>query len=89
MGPELSPQTLRRIDILFSAENREAAKTLLCEQCGNNLPFQQKADMYALERFRFAALKYSDGDLSRLEEAVKLAQKDWRDLLMATGSRQF
>ena len=84
-GPELSPETLRRVVILFSQENRETAKTLLYEQCGNNLPFQEKADMYALERFRFAALKYSDGSLSLLENAVKLAQQDWRDLLMATG----
>ena len=41
--------------------------------------------MYELERFRFAALKYSDGNLVLLESAVKLAQHDWRDLLMATG----
>jgi hypothetical protein len=85
MGLELSSETLRRIDILFPEENREAAKTLLCEQCGNNLPFQKKADMYGMERLRFAALKYSDGNLSQLEEAVKLAQRDWRDLLMAAG----
>jgi hypothetical protein len=85
MGPELSPETLRRIDILFAEENRGRAQTLLYEQCGNNLPFQEKADMYALERLRFAALKYSDGNLSQLEKAVKLAQRDWRDLLMATG----
>src|ERR1700692_3243104 len=85
MGLELSPETLRRIDILFPEENRERAEKLLCEHCGNNLPFQEKADMYALERLRFAALKYSDGNLSQLEKAVKLAQRDWRDLLMATG----
>jgi hypothetical protein len=41
--------------------------------------------MYELERFRFAALKYSNGDLSRLERAVKLAQEDWRDLLVGAG----
>src|SRR6266404_9951042 len=84
-GPELSPETLRLVGILFSPEDRERAKALLCEQCGNNLPYLAKADMYELERFRFAALKYSDGNLSRLERAVKLAQVDWRDLLMATG----
>jgi len=84
-GPELSPETLRLVGILFSFEDRERAKALLYEQCGNNLPFLAKADMYVLERFRFAALKSSDGNLSRLESAVKLAQEDWRDLLMATG----
>ena len=85
VGPELSTETLRRIDILFPPDDREPAKALLYEQCGNNLPFQEKADMYELERFRFAALKYSDGDLGLLESAVRLAQQDWRDLLMATG----
>jgi len=84
-GPELSPETLRRVDILFPAEDRERAKALLYQQCGNNLPFLKKADMYQLERFRFAALKYSDGKLLLLEGAVKLAQLDWRDLLWATG----
>src|ERR1700733_11340868 len=84
-GPELSPETVRRVDILFHPADREQAIALLLEQCGNNLPFLEKADMYLLERFRFAALKYSDGRLSALEDAVKLAQTDWRDLLTATG----
>ena len=62
VGPDLSPETLCRVDILFPPEHREWAKTLLYEQYGNNLPFLEKTDMYGLERFRFAALKYSDGD---------------------------
>lgn len=41
--------------------------------------------MYQLERFRFAALKYSDGKLPLLEGAVQLAKEDWRDLLLAAG----
>ena len=85
VGPPLSPETTRRLDILFRPEDREAAKTLLYERCGNNLPLLGKYDMYQLERFRFAALKYSDGDLSRLEAAVKLGQEDWRDLLVTSG----
>lgn len=84
-GPNLSPETLRRVDILFRPEDRERAKALLYEQCGNNLPFCEKAGKYEMERFRFAALKSSDGKLSQLESAVKLEQVDWRDLLMATG----
>lgn len=85
MGPELRPETLRRIDILFSAETREAAKTLLYEQCGNNLPGVSQTNTNEMERLRVAALKYSDGDLSKLESAIKLAQRDYRDLLMAAG----
>jgi len=85
MGPELSPETLRRIDILFSPENREVAKTLLYEKCGSNLPGVSQTDKNILERLRFAALKCSDGNLGQLEKAIKLAQRDWRDLLMAAG----
>ncbi len=85
LGPELSAETLRRVDILFAPADRDRAKKLLRDQCGNNLPFLEKADPYALERFRFAAMKYSDGSLAQLESAVKLAQRDWRDLLMASG----
>jgi hypothetical protein len=38
-----------------------------------------------MERVRFAVLKLSGGDLEKLRKAIKLAQTDWRDLLMAAG----
>ncbi len=82
---DLSPETSRRVDILFSPDDRAKARELLVQNCGNNLPFCRESTMYQLERVRFAALKYSDGDLGALERAVTLAQRDWRDLLMATG----
>jgi hypothetical protein len=65
----LSPETIRRLGILFAPGDRESARALLrhCEG----------------ERLRFAALKVSDGKLALLESAVKLAQVDFRDLLMA------
>ena len=84
-GPDLSPETVRRLEILFAPGDRERAAALLRDQCGNNLPFLDKANMHTLERFRFAALKYSDGNFAQLERAVKLAQRDWRDLLVAAG----
>ena len=83
-GPELSPETIRRVDILFPLEDRERVRDLLYQQCGNNLPGSEKSDMHKLERVRFAALKYSDGKFALLESAVKLAQLDFRDLLVAT-----
>lgn len=52
-------------------------------QCARNLPFCEKADAGALERLRFAALRVSRGDLARLSHAMREAQMDWRDLLMA------
>ncbi len=81
----LSPKTIARIGLLFKAEEREEAALLLDEQCGNNLPFLGKLNYHELERYQFAALKISKGDLLELHEAVKAAQFDWRDLLMAAG----
>jgi hypothetical protein len=48
-------------------------------------PAVQNASEVALERFQFAALKLSDGNLDKLNRAVDLANRDWRDLLMAAG----
>ena len=82
---ELSPETKRRLDLLFPPQDREAATRLLEADCGNNLPFLEKLDEFGLERFRFAALKISGGNLDRLREAIKLAKYDWRDLLVSAG----
>jgi hypothetical protein len=82
-GPDLSPETLRRVDILFHPEDRERAKALLYEQCGYDVLWGRNP--LEVERVRFAALKVSDGKLSALEGAVKLGQQDFRDLLVAAG----
>jgi len=80
----LSPETRRRVERLFDgAEQCEEAARMLDEQCGNNLAFPTRLDAHALERYRFAALKLSGGDLEKLRQAVTLAKLDWRDLLMA------
>jgi len=63
----LSPETQRRLDVLFAEEDRERAAHLLITQCGDNLPFYERADEEDLERVRFAALKLSRGDLTELE----------------------
>lgn len=79
----LSPETWKRVNLLFKAEEWEQVATLLDEQCGNNLPFLEEFDEYQLERVRFAALKISNGSFPKLMGAFELAQSDWRDLLMA------
>ena len=81
----LSPRTTARMRLLFKAEEREEAARLLDEQCGNNLPFLEKLNYHELERYQFAALKISKGDLLELHKAVKAAQFDWRDFLVAAG----
>ena len=85
MAARLSPKTVKHLDSLFQSASRDVAADLLINQCGNNLPLLKDKDEFQLERVRFAALKVSGGDLEKLRSAVKLAQRDWRDLLMAAG----
>lgn len=82
---ELSEGTKTRIAKLFPPEHRAMVEIVLREECGNNLPFCEDCDMYQMERTRFAALKVSGGDMDKLLDAVALAQRDSRDLLMAAG----
>jgi hypothetical protein len=88
---EMSPMPLsleaeRRIDLLFHPDQRERVRVLLRDECGDNLPLLPKVREKAYyDRFRFAALKLSNGDLERLQNAIRLAKTDWRDLLVAAG----
>lgn len=81
----LSPETRRRLEAMFAPDERAAAAEMLVNECGGNLPLLAKLDMYELERFRFAALKLSEGQLDSLQRAVGLAKEDWRDLLVSAG----
>ncbi len=78
----LSPRTAELVDAVFAAEEREGARTLLEARCGTNLPVLSGLDPIQLERYRFAAIRVSQGDLKGLEGAISLANTDWRDLLM-------
>jgi hypothetical protein len=81
---QLSEATRQRLERLFRVEDAAEAERLLVEECAGNLQIGEPATPVSLERFRYAALRASGGDLERLREAVRLAQLDWRDLLMAT-----
>jgi len=85
MSGQLSPGTERRIEAIFPPNLRSEVAELLLKQCGNNLPFLEKLNEIELERFRFAALKLSAGNIDKLKEAVALANADWRDLLVSAG----
>lgn len=85
MGPELSSETRRRLELVLAPAEWDAAERMLVAECGNNLPFLEDLDAAQMERFRFAALKVSGGDLATLRKAVDLAKVDWRDLLMWAG----
>ena len=83
MSGNLSLETERCIATLFPPAARAEAARLLLQGCGNNLPLLKEYDEFQLERFRFASLKLSAGDIVRLKKAIQLAQEDWRDLLVS------
>jgi hypothetical protein len=82
-GPPLSLETFRRLERVFPPQLRADAALLLEGECGWNLPFCENDTPTSLERIRFAALKLSNGKIGGLREAIRLAQNDWRDLLVA------
>jgi hypothetical protein len=71
---KLNGHTIVRMERLFQCSDREQAKELLL-----SLPCDGAEDA---ERLRFAALKVSDGNLTKLTEAISLGKKDFRDLLI-------
>jgi hypothetical protein len=85
MAIALSQGTIQRLEKLFGFPDRAAVANLLVEECGSNLALSASSTPEDLERIRFAVLKLSDGDVTKLLEAIELAQIDWRDLLVAAG----
>ena len=82
---ELSGNTRVIVRRLFSPADQAEAEQLLIHECADNVPFCEDATPETMERIRFAALKTSGGSLAGLCDGIQLAQRDWRDLLMAAG----
>jgi len=83
---ELSDGTRERLLALFSVCDAPDAQRLLEHECADNLPLLfPPVTPQSLERIRFAALKLSEGDLGKLHYAVDVANRDWRDVLVAAG----
>ncbi|GAA5181947.1 hypothetical protein GCM10025771_30060 [Niveibacterium umoris] len=85
MTQSLSPQLQRKVRQLFTDEQSVLAIQALETGCGDALPLIASQGDVGLERVRAAALKLSQGSLDKLDEAIKLAQTDWRDVLLAAG----
>jgi hypothetical protein len=81
----LTDATVERLRFLFGEDTQAEAASLLERECSNNLPLLESAGPAELERFHFAALKVSRGNIERLRSAIELANQDWRDLLLAAG----
>jgi hypothetical protein len=82
---DLSADTMARVERMFSGTDRAAVVDILVHQCGSNLPFSEGSTPASLERVRFAVLKLSEGDITKLLSAVHRAQIDWRDVLVWAG----
>ena len=83
---ELTPGTQKRLELLFTGEDRDLVAEVLLTECGDTLPFCDAPDRGALiERIRYAVLKLGDRRLDQLEAAIGEAKKDWRDVLVAAG----
>ncbi len=85
IGPKLSPETKRRVELLFRPEDQLTVTGLLDIECGYSVPGFKRGTQEDIERLRFAVLKLSGGDLSRLRIAIEQARVDFRDVLMAAG----
>ena len=79
---ELTQTTRQVIERLFPGDRKELVD-LLTSECGRNLPLMTDANERSLERIRLATLKISNGDIDALLEAIRIAQIDWRDVLVA------
>jgi hypothetical protein len=85
MALKLSQQTQMIVEKMFPNPAQPNVIKWLIEDCGTNLPFCKDSDEHKMERIRFAVLKLSEGDSVKLLEAIELAKKDWRDVLVWSG----
>ena len=85
MAIELTPRTRAVVAHLFEPDRASLVEQLLMDECGDNLPLYKPATPDGLERVRFAVLKISNGDQDKLLEALLLARRDWRDVLVWAG----
>lgn len=81
----LSKPTKARLDALFREEDRATAAKLLIDECGDALPCTSNKTADFWDRIRFAVIKLSAGDMTKLKEQIECAKRDWRDTLVAAG----
>ena len=76
----ITADTRIRIERLFPPNEQAQVITILESQC-----VLSKGSPELLDQVRFSVLKVSDGSLSELLSAVKLASYDWRDIISKAG----
>jgi len=91
MLEDITLKTEQLVDKIFTADEKLLVISLLIDECGLNMATlptgkgNSKKILAFLERIRFAVLKLSEGNLTTFERAIKLANIDWRDLLVYAG----
>jgi hypothetical protein len=78
----VSEEARARIGLMFTLEERASAERILIDQLNPGLRHIKAGN---LDRWHFAALKLSEGEIAKLESAAALGRKDWRDLLVAAN----
>ena len=81
---DLNDAIAARIDELFAEPERSIARAKVLERCGGNLPLLRGKGK-EIERVQWAVLHLSQGSLERLDRIIRMAQRDWRDVLVAAG----
>ena len=81
----MTPFTKSRLQQTFAQEHWAAVAEMLDCECAGNLPLIERQGVNGIERVQCAVLKIGSGSLQRLRQAIKQAQVDWRDVLVAAG----
>lgn len=83
----LGPLTEELINSKCPPAIRQEVCDLLSEKCSLGLPCGDPGPEWVglIDRIQLAAIRRSEWKVERIQKAVKFAQVDWRDLLMASG----
>ena len=85
MPVQLSPETEKRIALLFPPDEQERVRASLEDVASHCIRAPYERSEREVERILFAVLKLSEGKLDKLGTAIKEAIKDYRDVLVWAG----
>jgi hypothetical protein len=82
MVADISSRLERRIRADFPHHTNLVTAALAWLTSGS---FEEDRDPVGIERIQLAALLIAQGNLRKLDDAIRLGRSDWRDLLVAGG----
>ncbi len=82
---ELSQKTKNLVHALYKSREAFEVCDILENECGTETLSCNGWSPAQMDRIRYSVLRLAKENTMSLDSAVKLAQKDWRDLLMAAG----